>query len=274
MKEKATGSYYHRVARHFDEDAALFEERYQENMVLQKIRNDFRRYTEQYTFAKALEIGCGPGIDMVYFCSAYPDTSFYGIDVSERMVKLADRNLKQYELSNGVVKQGTVEDIPTLFPGEKFDLIYVYFGGLNTVYDLKAVVKTLHQVTAPGAHFVLTNVNRYYFMDAVFKLLKGKWKESAARFRNRWKGYSPGRDLPSNVYSYKTIKKTFCPEFEIIQKRGYSLFYPPWYGARHLNKIKGLGPAFWKIDRLLQNTPIWNIGEYSLYVMKATQERS
>jgi|AntRauTorcE11898_2_1112593.scaffolds.fasta_scaffold00888_10 ubiquinone/menaquinone biosynthesis C-methylase UbiE len=269
MKEKSTEHYYNRVAQHFDEDAALFEERYEENAVLQKLRQDFRRRTERYAFHNALEIGCGPGIDMVYFCLHYPDKDFYAFDVSKKMVDIANRNLQHHGLTNGVVRQGSVEDIPQLFPGKKFDLFFVYFGGLNTVYDLKGAVKMLHQVAAPRATFVLTNVNRYYLMDSVFKVLKGKFSESVARFRNRWKGYSPGRDLPSNVYSYRTVKKTFSPEFDIIDKRGYSLFFPPWYGARHLNKIKGVGPALWKLDALLQKTPLWNIGEYTLYIMKA-----
>ncbi|MCF8304228.1 MAG: class I SAM-dependent methyltransferase, partial [Bacteroidales bacterium] len=238
------------------------------NPVLQKIRGEFRKHTENYDFNKALEIGNGPGIDLVYFARKYPDRSFYGIDVSPEMVRLTNKNLKEYGLKNATAKTGSVEDIPDLFPGEKFDLIYVYFGGLNTIYNLKEAVKQLHANATPDATFVLTSVNRYYLMDFIMKSLKLKWREATARFRNNWKGYSPGRDLPSNVYSAATIKKYVQPEFKIIFKRGYSLFYPPWFGARYLKKIKGLGPFLWKFDNALQNTPLWNIGEYSLYVMK------
>jgi len=268
MKKANTESYYNKVARHFDEDAKLFESRYEENPVLQKIRGEFRKYTESYRFSNALEIGSGPGIDLVYFAEKYPNRHFYGIDVSPEMVRISNKNLQSRSLKNAVARVGSVEDIPELFPDATFDLVYVYFGGLNTVYDLKAAVKQLHEVTSPNATVILTSVNRYYLMDFVFKLLKLKFRESTARFQNRWKGYSPGRDLPSNVYSATTIKRNFEPEFEILKKRGYSLFYPPWFGARHLNKIKGLGGFLWKIDSFLQKTPLWNIGEYSLYVMR------
>jgi len=269
-----TEQYYRKVANHFDEDARLFEQRYEENPVLQKIRWDFRNHTEKFTFSNALEIGCGPGIDMVHFCKNYPDKNIYGIDVSEKMVSIAQKNLEQEKLSNGVVKQGSVEDIPALFPGKKFDLIFVYFGGLNTVYDLKATIKTLREVVTDNATFILTNVNRYYVMDVFIKLLKLKFSEMFARFQNRWKGYSPGRDLPSNVYSYNTIKQAVEPEFKIIHKRGYSILYPPWYASGYLKKLSFLEKPLWKFDELLQKSPFWNNGEYSLYILKAQPKAS
>lgn len=267
-KYDISDKYYEKVAAHFDQDARLFEERYNENPVLQKIRSEFRKYTEEHGFEKALEIGSGPGMDLVYFAEKYPQKNFYGIDVSPEMARIANANLKAKGLNNAIAKTGSVEDLTALFPGEKFDMIYIYFGGLNTVFDLKKVVKKLHEVSAPGAAMVFTCVNRYYLMDFFFKSLKLKFGQATSRFRNRWKGYSPGRDLPSRVYSSSFVKMSFQPEFEIIYKRGYSIFFPPWFGARHLKKIKRLGNMLWETDRLLQNTPMWNAGEYSLYVMK------
>lgn len=264
-------SYYDRVASHFNEDAKLYEQRYEENPILKKIRNDFRSYTEKYNFSSVLEIGCGPGIDMVYFCSKYPDAAFHAFDVSENMVRIAQNNLEKENLTNGVVKQGSVEDIPEMFRDKIFDCVYIYFGGLNTVVDLKAAVKTLRSVVNEEATLVLTNVNRYYILDVFIKLLKLKFSEAFARFQNRWKGYSPGRDLPSKVYSYKKVKNDFTPEFKIIEKRGYSIVFPPWYATGYLKRFPFLEKPLWKLDKLLQKTPLWNYGEYSLYVMKASK---
>jgi ubiquinone/menaquinone biosynthesis C-methylase UbiE len=262
--------YYNRVASYFDADAMLFKQRYDENPILGKLRNDFRRYTEKHDFSSALEIGCGPGIDMVYFCSKYPDSSFYAFDISEKMVSMAQHNLKKANLTNGFVEQGSVEDIKAMFPGKTFDLVYVYFGGLNTVMDLKVAIRGLRSVMADNATFIMTNVNRYYVLDVFFKLMKLKFSEAFSRFQNRWQGYSPGRDLPSKVYSYKKVKKDIAPEFKIIEKRGYSIFYPPWYAAAHLRRFPSLERPLWKLDRCLQKTPLWNYGEYSIYVMKAS----
>ena len=267
-QQKKTGNYYQIVSEHFDEDARLFEQRYRQNTVLQKIREDFRRLTEQYAFSNALEIGCGPGIDLVYFARKYPGKSFSAIDVSPEMVKRSENNLKKNALTNARVKTGHTGNIYTLFPDRKFDLIYVYFGGLNTVYSLREAALHLSAIAAPGAIFILTSVNRFYLMDFVYKSMKFKFKEGVSRFRNQWKGYSPGRNLPSHVYSTSFIKRTFAPEFQILFRRGYSLFYPPWFGARPLHDIPLLSQGLWKLDGWLQKTPFWNTGEYSIYIMK------
>lgn len=269
MEEKSKHkAYYQKVAGHFDQDARLFEQRYEENLVLQKIRNTFRRYTESLPFNEALEIGSGPGIDLVYFARKYPEKSIAAIDVSPEMVNISNKNLQESGAKNAIAKTGSVEDIPALFPDRQFDLVYVYFGGLNTVPDLRKTAQQLNEIISVGGHLVLTCVNRYYVMDIVYKSLKFKFKEAVSRFRNRWKGYSPGRDLPSNVYSASYVKKCFSPEFSILFRRGFSILYPPWFGLRPLHKFSFLMNILWKVDQLLQKTPCWNRGEYSLYIMK------
>lgn len=262
--------YYQTVASHFDEDARLYTKRYENNRILKKVRGEFRKYVEKHSFNHALEIGCGPGIDITYFAEKYPDRSFYAFDVSSEMAAIAQAETQKLNLKNTQVKIGTVEDVPEMFPNQVFDMIYVFFGGLNTVVDLKKVVKILRTVASDHSIIVLTCVNRYYLLDFFVKNLKLKFRESVSRFTNKWTGYSPGRDLPSNVYSYQWVRSRFHPEFKIIDKRGYSIFYPPWYGTKYLNKCKKLEPLLWKLDRALQKTFIWNLGEYSLYVLKAT----
>ncbi|MBC8342532.1 MAG: class I SAM-dependent methyltransferase [Bacteroidetes bacterium] len=262
-------SYYQHVARHFDEDAQLFEKRFLDNSILNMIRNDFRKHTEYHYFTNALEIGCGPGIDLYYFAEKYPDKNFYAFDVSPGMTGIAQKRISEGTLKNAIVKAGSVEQIHDLFPAISFDMIYVYFGGLNTVVDLKKVVKILREYVSKDATLVLTCVNRYYLLDLLVRSINLKFEEATARFRNKWKGYSPGRDLKSQVYSARFIRQHFEPEFEIIKRKGYSIFYPPWYAVRHLSKLRSLAPMLWKLDQKLQSTFLWNLGEYSLYVMKA-----
>lgn len=266
--ENSSRKYYKNVASHFDQDAQLFEQRYDENPILHRIRKEFRFYTELHYFDSALEIGCGPGIDVEYFASKYPDKKFVAIDVSPQMVRLVNQKVAENDFKNVRAISSTVEELEQYLGAEKFDMVYVYFGGLNTVTDLRKNALIIKKFLKPNGTLVLTCVNRYYVVDAIIRMLKLKFRSATARFRNKWPGYSPGRDLKSNVYSYKYIKKCFDPDFEIVQKRGYSLFYPPWYGARHLKNLGSIAEVLWKIDSILQKTPFWNTGEYSLYVMK------
>ncbi len=259
--------YYDEVATYYDDDARDFEERYDENPVLQRIRKSFRHITERESFTNALEIGCGPGFDVEYFAGKYPDRNLHAIDISPEMIRLARDRCHSREISNAQFAVGSVEDISEAFGETKFDLVYVYFGGLNTVFDLDKAAADIRGVCTGDARLVLTFVNRYYITEIPLWLAKGRFDKAFERIRGRWNGYSDHRKIPSRVLSVSDIKRAFGDHFSITQKRGYSLFYPAWYRSHLLTKLGTTAETLWKLDNLIAKTPFWNIGEYSLYEM-------
>ncbi len=266
------GAYYRRVASYYDEDARDFEQRYEENAVLRKIRNDFRRITTEYPFKKALEIGCGPGLDVAWFARNYPDREIDAIDVSPEMIRLAHQKIREYELENTRVAVGSVEDIDHLFPGERYDMVYVFFGGLNTVFDLKKAAEYIRGICADEATLVLTFVNRFYLADVPLWLARGKVSRAFDRLLNRWEGYSAERTIPSRTYTQSDIRRAFSGQFRIIRRKGYCITYPAWYRSHLLPRLPENGEKLWKLDQAINNTPLWNTGEYTLYVMKPIQK--
>lgn len=260
-------TYYDEVADYYNEDAISFEQRYEENPVLQNIRRSFRAITDRHAFNTALEIGCGPGFDVCYFAEKNPDSQVYGIDISPEMVHLARTNVQKATLANTRVETGSVEDLTQLFPQTRFDLVYVFFGGLNTVYDLSMAAANIRAVCSSETRLVLTFVNRYYITEIPLWLAMRRPDKAFERITGRWKGYSDERKLPSNVYSATDIRRAFKPHFTITRTRGYSIFYPAWYRSHLLRKLGSAADTLWKMDRLVSKTPFWNIGEYSLYEM-------
>ncbi|MEX2632928.1 MAG: class I SAM-dependent methyltransferase [Balneolales bacterium] len=260
--------YYHEVSRYYDLDAVDFEQRYTENPVLQRIREAYRTVTDQYPFSNALEIGCGPGFDAIYFAKKYPSRTIYGIDVSPRMVELSHKNVQAEKLTNIHLAAGSVEDVTSQFPDVKYDLIYVFFGGLNTVYDLKKAANHIHSFCTEDATLVLTFVNRYYITEIPLWMMTGRFDKAFERIFNKWQGYSDQRKIPSKPYSRKDIINAFSDEFKITGHRGYSILYPAWYRSHLLKKLKGGAEWLWKIDNFIAKTPFRNTGEYSLYTMK------
>ncbi|MEX0679808.1 MAG: class I SAM-dependent methyltransferase [Balneolales bacterium] len=263
--------YYRTVADYFDQDAVDFERRYDENPVLQKIRGDFRQVTLAYPFRKAMEIGCGPGLDVIWFATQFPNRQIDAIDVSPGMTRLAAKKIYDAGVDNARVKTGSVEHISRLYPGETYDLVYVYFGGLNTVYDLGTAARHLHKAVHADATLVLTFVNRYYLADIPLWLVRGHMKRAFDRLLNRWQGYSPDKSAPSRAISQSDVKKAFHHRFTIVDHRGYSILYPAWYRAHLLDYLPGRGESLWKLDQYMNSTPFWNTGEYSLYVLKPNQ---
>ncbi len=261
-------TYYAEVASYYDDDARDFEQRYKENPVLRKIRTSFRSETEQYPFRNVLEIGCGPGFDVCYFAGRYPGSMVYALDVSPEMIRLTQQNARSLGYDNVRTGTGSVEDVPRLFPDQKFDLVYVFFGGLNTVFNLETAAREIASFCTDDATLVLTFVNRFYITEIPLWLVKGRFDKAFERIFKRWRGYSDQRKIPSRVLSHGDIKRAFGPHFNVTAKRGYSIFYPAWYRSHLLPGLGGFSEKLWEFDRLMSRTPLWNIGEYSLYVMK------
>ncbi|MFY0674461.1 MAG: class I SAM-dependent methyltransferase [Bacteroidia bacterium] len=262
-----TSTYYNSVGNYYDEDAPEFEQRYWKNPVLQRIRADFRNYVHFSEFNSALEIGFGSGLDLAHFARCYPEKKFNGIDISQGMVDLANAKISKYELENLKVAKGSVEDTSEAF-GKTYDLIYVYFGALNTVENLEEIARELNKLLKPNGKMVLTFVNKWYLQGMVIEFLKLRWDAAFGRLKKVWGGYSPTRHLASVCYSPRQIKSIFS-EFNLTEKQGYSITHPAWYYIRLNIWLRPKGRwLLWKVDKFLNKTAFWKFGEYALYVFK------
>lgn len=261
-------SFYKTVSDYYDQDADLgFEARAESNPLLERIRNDFRKVTEKYPFSNALEIGCGPGFDVAWFASKYPEKKFTAVDISEKMADLAATRVKEQGLANATVLQSDERTLAEKFGAGSFDLVYVFFGALNTVADLHLAAREIEKLLTPGGHAVLTFVNKWYLREMIVQTLKLKPSIALARLKREWGGYSVDRHLPSKCYSPRQIRKAF-KSFDLLEKKGYSIFFPAWYNP---HKVKGQpekADRLWEKDRRIQGTFLWSKGEYTLFVFK------
>jgi len=94
-----------------------------------------------------LEIGCGPGIDLVRFARAGPE--ILGIDISTRSVQLARRWIS----FNQVAVQVDVVDAESLpFRSGEFEFVYSWVV-LHHPPDIKQAVREIYRVLKPAARF-------------------------------------------------------------------------------------------------------------------------
>ena len=265
----STDVYYDKVAEYYDHEACTYEERYWRNNVAQRIRQSFREEVKIHSFSSALEIGCGTGLDISHFGSIYPERKIYGIDIAPAMVASASRKVQEHGLENVRITVGTPEDLQTLFPNIQFDHIYVFFGALNTVPDLRHVAGLLKKRLKPGGTMVLTFVNKWYLVDMLIDLAKFRFTRAFKRIRKIWGGYSDVNHLESRCFSPREIKKAFRGNFHLIRTRGYSIIYPAWYRVHLVSRLGAkISDILWNADRVLSRTPAWCLGEYALYTFK------
>jgi SAM-dependent methyltransferase len=260
--------YYKDVESYYDEDAKLgFESRANVNTSLERIRDDFRRITTKYEFNDVLEIGCGPGFDIQWFATKYPNKNFTAVDISSEMIKLTNRRLQKSSINNVSLFQSDELSLINKLGEKSFDLIYVYFGALNTVDDLTKSADQIHKLLKPNGKAVLTFVNKWYLRELIVQVLKLNLKIAFARLGKVWGGYSVTRFLKSHCYSPGKVKNAFS-KFTLLERKGYSIFYPPWYNDHKIRNNPKKAVKLWEMDQKIQNTTLWSKGEYTLFVFQ------
>lgn len=259
--------YYEEVGAYYDKDAHDFEKRYWQNSALQRIRQSFREEVKRESFRDGLEVGIGPGFDLIHFARIFPEAQMKGIDISEEMVKLAAQKIPSLHQANAQVAQGSVEDMDRLFPDTKFDLIYVFFGALNTVEDLGLALQILEGLLKPGGRMVLTFVNKWYLAGMLLECLKLRPHKAFKRLNKVWGGYSPTEFLASRCYAPSEIYKLSEPlQLKCVKREGFSILYPAWYyHGLHRKLPNKLLHVLWKMDRRLASGFFGKFGEYALY---------
>jgi len=259
--------YYTEVGNYYDNDASDFDSRYWSNPVLQQIRQAFREEVKRFDSTAILEIGCGTGLDLVHFSNIFPEKQIFGIDISGEMVRISESRIEKNKSTNIIVRKGSVENLEALFPNQQFDLIYVFFGALNTVENLNEVSQILKKLLNPNGVMVLTFVNKWYLAGMFIEFIRFRCARAFGRITPVWGGYSPTKFLPSHCYSPAQIKRTFH-EFSVVQKKGFSIVHPAWYYTGINSNLGKLRKYLWKIDLLLNKTYLWRFGEYTLFVFK------
>ena len=261
-------SYHTSIQTYYDQDAADFEKRYWTNPILQRIRQSFRETVKTLSFERGLEIGCGPGIDIAHFAHIFPDKKLIGVDISSEMVRHAKAKIAGKNLNNARVFNAHTDDLNTLFCGEEFDLIFVFFGALNTVPNLDDAAEKIFSRLSPGGHIFVSFVNKYYLAEIFLQLLKCRPKRAFRRLGNSWGGYSDNKYLRSQCYSSRQVRRIFLQHAVEIQRSGYSIVYPAWYRARWVKTYPRITKLLWKIDGILNKSWLWWTGEYISFVFK------
>lgn len=260
-----------RVASYYDAFADVAEERYASNPVLARVRHGLRLTVERYPAEAMLDLGCGPGTDLAYFAKRYPLRLYRGLDVSPGMVAAARSNLRA--IPDVRIERGPAVDAPRLFSKERFDVVYSFFGPLNTEPDLGAAAHSLRTLLSPGGVLALSFVSRLYAVDSLLHLLRGRPRRAAARLRDRWRGYAEERPLDAHLYFPRQLERIFGRGLRVERREGFSILYPAWYRAARFRADGWVLRALWFGDRVLNRTSLWCAGEHLLYVFRAVDSK-
>ncbi len=117
---------------------------------------------DKLKFSNVLDVGFGTGEILKNIMEKYPDKNYYGIDISENMLKKAGEKLKNE--ANLSLTLGDSENLP--YEDEKFDLILVN-DSFHHYPNPNRVVREIFRVLKKRGHLILSDYYKSFFIRLI-----------------------------------------------------------------------------------------------------------
>ena len=220
--------------RAFDGVAATYDRSNAENPLLCAMRTRARGALERVVprGSRLLDLGCGPGTDVVYFAAhGYRVTA---IDWSTAMVDEADRRIREAGLGRAArvlhlgIDQLDALDHPA---ADRFDAVYSNFGPLNCVTDLpRAACGIAAQLRSTGV-LVASVIGRFCPWEMAVYAARGDLRRAFVRWSRRPVAVPlEGRTVWTQYYSPPAFRRVFeRAGFETLSCRALGVLTPPPY---------------------------------------------
>jgi arsenite methyltransferase len=157
---------------------------------------------------RVLDLGSGGGIDVLLSARRVGPTGFaYGLDMTDAMLGLAERNRAEAGLENVRFLKGIIEDIP--LPDENVDVV-ISNCVINLSADKGKVLREAYRVLASGGRFAVS--------DIVFQ---GRLPQALRTDMESWAGCIAGA-LEEEIYR-NLLRDAGFTAIEVEVTRHYSL---------------------------------------------------
>ena len=236
---------FSRQSSHFDADDL-------KNPLLHDLRTQVYRHVSKFLTqpSNILELNSGTGIDALYFVQQ--GHKVQATDLSDGMIEQIKTKINYFHLQNRLsVRQLSYDQLDRL-KGQKFDLVFSNFGGLNCIDDLARVTKNFPSILNPGG-FVTWVIMPPVCLWEIFSVFKGN-KSAFRRFnKNGVMAHLEEKYFKVWYHSLRSVKKSFGTDFKLIQSEGLAALTPPPHVTQFPVKYPAVYKALKKLDAGMRN---------------------
>ena len=157
---------------------------------------------------KVLDLGSGGGIDVLLSAQRVGPTGFaYGLDMTDAMLEVAERNRVEAKVENVTFLKGIIEAIP--LPEQSVDVI-ISNCVINLSADKRQVIQEAYRVLTPGGRFAVSDI-----------VIQGHLPSVIQQDMEAWAGCIAGA-LEESVYK-RLLNEAGFTAIDIEVTRRYSL---------------------------------------------------
>jgi ubiquinone/menaquinone biosynthesis C-methylase UbiE len=251
MQQKAFDNYAESYDEHFTRSAIGQLQR-------QRVYTFLKQALDQLpASAQVLELNCGTGVDALWM--AKKGFSVQATDLSEGMIRVAERKKNIRQLSNLNFTACPFDQLNQQFPDKKFRLVFSNFGGLNCVNaeSIRKLSTDLAALLEPGGTCCAVVMGRKCGWERFYFRKK---KEPVKAMRRMQQGgvetMLGGERFLTWYYSPSEFVSCFSA-FELIKVRPVGLLIPPSYLENYFSKKKLLLKSLNSAERMIGNLSLF-----------------
>ncbi|MEZ5082787.1 MAG: class I SAM-dependent methyltransferase [Bacteroidales bacterium] len=245
----------------FDNVAQLYDESFTSSGIGKALRRQVYVYLEtilpENKPLDILELNCGTGHDALYF--AKRGHNVIATDISSDMIAVAnDKAKREKPIASVRFVVSDMRDLSEISNGEKFDLIFSNFGGLNCLdsKDLKILSYKLSLLLKKGGRFIAVVMPKICLWESAYFIVKFKMKNVLRRNTNDSVMVNVGNSkVETWYYSPGDFKRIFVNEFQVVNRKPVGIMLPPSYMEPYYQKKPYALKRLEYAERLIGNIP-------------------